>query len=209
MKIEKLIKRDKMTNFFIDYLNFKIDGFAKEKEAYDVFKILYSDKVYTNESMLKELLHYAELYNVFLYGNKQYGERVNAALSSLQRLKQTTAFLFLFSVFDDYEAQIIIISELEKVLEFLLNYGIRRIMCEVASNSLRGLYKTLYSRVFYCDDNKQHYYDSIVCFFTNLTSKDAFISDSAFSLALRRNNLYSKNALCKYLLTSIENQGKE
>lgn len=209
VKIEKLIKRDKMTDFFIDYLNFKIDGFAKEKEAYDVFKVLYSDKAYTNESMLKELLHYAKLYNVFLYGNKQYGERVNVALSSLQRLKQTTAFLFLFSVFDDYEAQNITLSEVEKVLEFLLNYGIRRIMCEVASNSLRGLYKTLYSRVFYCDENKQHYYDSIVCFFTHLTSKDALIGDSAFSLALRRNNLYRKNALCKYLLTSIENQGKE
>lgn len=209
LKAENLFKKTSMEQFFLDYLNLKIDGFAKIDDAYDIFKNFFKENGYTNESMLQELLHYAEFYHTFLYGNKKYGERVNELLLSLQKLKQTTVFLFLFKVFDDLEAEVINEDELAKVLELLLNYSIRRLICEVGSNSLRGLYKTLYTRVFTRAENKSHYYDAIASFFIQLTSKDAFPTDEEFLTALKYNNMYRKNALCKYLLTEIENQGKE
>ena len=208
--IEKLLPKDQLSTFFLDYLNTKIDGFAKEGDAYDVFKEVFKNGEYTNESMLAEILHYAEFYNAFLYGNDgKYSKAVNALLRNLQKLKQTTVFLFLFPVFDDFSNNIIEEKELERVLRFLLNYSIRRLICEVGSNSLRGLYKTLYARVFARPENKQHYYDAIVSFFQQLTSKDVLPDDDTFVLALKQNNLYRKNALCKFLLTAIENQGKE
>ncbi len=209
LKAENLFKKSSMEPFFLDYLNFKIDGFAKIEDAYDVFKDFYKNNGYTNETMLKEILHYAEFYHTFLYGDAKYSNRVNELLLNLQKLKQTTIFLFLFNVFDDLENGTIDETELEKILEFFLNYSIRRIICEVASNSLRGLYKTLYSRVFARPENKDHYYDATVSFMVQLTSKDAFPTDEAFISALKYNNLYRKNALCKYILTEIENQGKE
>lgn len=156
---ETAVTRDNMTAFFIDYLNIKIDSFAREDLAYDVFKSVYYDGKYTNKSMLEEILHYAKIYKAFLYGNSKYSKKTNQMLSDLQKLKQTTVFLFLFHVFDDYESGIISTAELEKVLEFLRNYSIRRIICEISSNSLRGLYKTLYARVFARKENKEHYYD--------------------------------------------------
>ena len=94
-------------------------------------------------------------------------------------------------------------------MEFLLNYSIRRLICEVGSNSLRGLYKSLYSRVFTREENKDYYYDAIVSFFIQLTSNDRIPDDEDFTNSLKYNNLYKKNALCKYLLLSIENSGKE
>ena len=130
-------------------------------------------------------------------------------LRSLQTLKQTTVYLFLFSVFDDFDAGVIDDETLCKVLRLLLNYSIRRLICEVGSNSLRGLYKTLYGRVFNRPENKNNYYDSIVSFLLQLTSKDVMPSDAEFVAALKERNLYRKNALCKYLLVAIENQGKE
>lgn len=208
LKTEQLLRKGNMTPFFLDYLNMKNDGFSKEEEAYEIFKTTYIQGNYTNESMLKEILHYAEFYHAFLYG-EGYSQGVNALLKNLQKLKQTTVFLFLFRVFDDLEAGIITEVELEKTLRFLLHYSIRRLICEVGSNSLRGLYKTLYSRVFQNEENKKHYYDTIVSFFIQLTSKDALIGDSTFRSALLENNLYRKNALCKFVLTDIENQGKE
>lgn len=209
LKAENLVHRGNTTPFFLDYLNTKIDGFAKEEDAYEIFKSVYASGGYTNESMLQEILHYANFYHAFLYGDKTYGKEVNSLLKSLQKLKQTTVFLFLFPVFDDYEKQIIDQKELERVLRFLLNYSVRRLICEVGSNSLRGLYKTLYARVFARPENKDNYYDAIVSFFMQLTSKDALANDDVFKFALKQNNLYRKNALCKYLLTTIENQGKE
>ena len=140
---------------------------------------------------------------------KRFSSTVNHLLRSLQTLKQTTVYLFLFSVFDDFDAGVIDDETLCKVLRLLLNYSIRRLICEVGSNSLRGLYKTLYGRVFNRPENKNNYYDSIVSFLLQLTSKDVMPSDAEFVAALKERNLYRKNALCKYLLVAIENQGKE
>ena len=211
LNIERLIKKDYRNDFFYAYLNLKLDEFAKEKIAYEQFKELYSEGGYTNESMLKEVLHYAELYNSFMYGSESYSAEINRYLGDLQSLNQTTVFLFLFRIFDDYlrEEKVLAEDELERILKLLVSYSVRRTICEVNSNSLRGLYKTLYSRVFSNGKNKEYYYDSIASFLLQLTSKDEIPGDAEFKEALKYNNLYKKNALCRFLLTSIENQGKE
>lgn len=209
LRFEQLINKDYRNDFFYAYLNLKLDEFAKEKIAYEQFKTLFTEGEYTNESMLKEIVHYAELYHSFMYGNEKYNAKVNEYLRNLQALNQTTSFLFLFRVFDDFEEGIIDEKELERVLKLLVIYSVRRIMCEIASNSLRGFYKTMYARVFNSPENKEHYYDSIVSFLTQLTSRDEMPSDAMFSEALRKNNLYRKYALCRFLLTTVENQGKE
>lgn len=207
--MQELLSKDRMESFFLDYLNMKMDGFTKESEAYRDFKQIYRFGHYTNESMLAELLHYAKQYHIFLNGDDNLGSDINRSLDGLRRLNQTTVYLFLFHIFDDYEARVIDKQELGKILKLLLNYSIRRLICEVGSNSLRGLYKTLYGRIFSREENKSHYYDSIVSFMSQMTSKDAIPSDADFALALKERNLYRKNALCKYLLAAIENQGKE
>lgn len=210
LKAEQILSRDQLEGFFLDYLNFKMDGFTKESTAYDDFKALYVRGRYTNETMLGEILHYAQQYHAFYCGDKlRLSNEANQFLDSLRKLNQTTVYIFLFSVFDDFEADVIDDETLCKVLRLLLNYSIRRLICEVGSNSLRGLYKTLYGRVFNRPENKNNYYDAIVSFLLQLTSKDVMPSDAEFVVALKERNLYRKNALCKYLLVAIENQGKE
>lgn len=208
LPMEEMLQ-DQMSGFFLDYLNMRLDRFTSEKDAYEDFKRLFSQGDYTNESMLAEILHYARQYNTFVNGDPDLGLVVNQALEGLRKLKQTTVYLFLFKVFDDFETHIIDADELGRVANLLLNYSIRRLICEVGSNSLRGLYKTLYSRVFNRAENKAHYYDAIASFLLQLSSKDAIPNDNDFELALMERNLYRKNALCKYLLVAIENQGKE
>jgi len=211
LKIEDLIPSKSLNNFFLDYMNFKVEGFTRLDTAYESFKTLYGAQHFSNESMLKELHRYAGYYHTFLFGDGDYSDNVKTYLKSLAQLKQTTVFLFLFALFDDYDNNKGIISEevLEKVLRFFLNYSIRRMVCEIPSNSLNGLYKTLYARIFSKEENKKCYYDSIVSFFMQLTSNDALPTDESFRTALKNNNLYRKSTLCKYLLSSIENQGKE
>ena len=210
LKAEQILSRDQLEGFFLDYLNFKMDGFTKESIAYDDFKALYVRGRYTNETMLGEILHYAQQYHAFYCGDKLHlSNEANQFLDSRRKLNQTTVYIFLFSVFDDFEAGVIDDETLCKVLRLLLNYSIRRLICEVGSNSLRGLYKTLYGRVFNRPENKNNYYDAIVSFLLQLTSKDVMPSDAEFVVALKERNLYRKNALCKYLLVAIENQGKE
>ena len=208
---ENAVRRENMTAFLLDFLNMKTDDFVREDMAYEEFKHLYAARHYSHRAILEEILHYAEFYKTFLYGDERFSPAVNDLLADLQKLKQKTLFLFLFHVFDDFTVQPPILDEAElvRVLTFLRNYSIRRIMCEVNSNSLRGLYKTLHARVFAQADNKAHYYDALVCFFRQLNSRDVLAPDAVFLSALEHNNLYRKNALCKYLLAALENQGKE
>lgn len=209
LKTELLVGKENMSNFFLDFLNLKMDGFPKESDAYEYFKRIYVEGKYDNEGMLKEILHYGKLYHTFCYGDASYSKRVNELLLGLRYLKQTTCYLFMYPVFVDYENETIDMDTLEKVLEFLQNYSIRRIVCEINSNSLRGLYKSLYNRLYSVEANKNNYYDTLVSFFMQITSKDALPEDRYFLECLKYNNLYRKNACCKFLLAGIENQGKE
>lgn len=206
---QELLSKERLESFFYDYLNMKLDGFTKESEAYRDFKQIYIHGQYTNESMLQEILHYAKQYHIFCCGDDRLGAQINRSLDGLRKLNQTTVYLFLFRIFDDFEAGVIDQTELAKILNLLLCYSIRRLTCEIGSNSLRGLYKTLYSRIFAREENKAHYYDAIISFMLQMTSKDAIPSDTDFVQALKERNLYRKNALCKYLLVAVENQGKE
>uniref|UniRef100_UPI0040268447 DUF262 domain-containing protein n=1 Tax=Dialister sp. TaxID=1955814 RepID=UPI0040268447 len=215
--------REEMDQFLLDYLNFKMDDFARESTAYTGFKKLYCDRRYDNGTMLNDLLHYAYQYHLFRgfetilpQGTPDYIREaedkrngLTQVLSDLKALKQTTVYLFLFHVMDDFKQGVISLETVKKVCELLLNYSVRRLICEIGSNSLRGLYKTLYERVFIKAENKEKYADAVASFLNQLTSKNAMPTDAEFMRALKENNLYRKNALCKYLLIRVENQGKE
>lgn len=203
--IEKLVGKNKMSAFIVDYLNMKIEGTFKEKDAYEVFKKHFREQKYSNELMLKEMLKYSKYFYCFNHGDEIYSKIVNQHLKSLRDLKQTTIYVFLFKLFDDFHDGRFSMVELEKILNFFVSYSVRRLVCEVGSNTLRGLFKTLYARVFGQANAKEHYYDSIVCFFEQLTTKDAYPSDKEFSVALCENDLYHKSAACRFILLTLEN----
>ena len=37
LKVEKLVEKENMSAFFLDYLNFRLDGFTREDKAYEDF----------------------------------------------------------------------------------------------------------------------------------------------------------------------------
>lgn len=206
VKIEHNVGPKRMTAFITDYLQFTCREMVSTQNAYTAFKNYFNNEHCENESLLKQLLHYSELYKVFLYGNNNdYSQIVNEKLAGLRALDQGTIYQFLFHVFDDYCSNTITMEELEKTMTFFLNYLTRRIVCGVGSNSLRGLYKTLYNRIFADKLNLENYCDAILQFFSLLNTKDAIPSDSMFKDALLNTDIYNKKSVCKFLLKSIEN----
>lgn len=114
--VYSLLKTENKIDYYII-----IDGQQRLTTIY----ILLQKNNYTNGAMLAELRHYATQYSTFINGDHNLGESANKALEGLHKLKQTTVYLFLFHVFDDYEAERINEIELTKVLQLLLNYSIR------------------------------------------------------------------------------------
>lgn len=196
--------------FFMQYIVYKTSKPVNSRQLYNSFVKLFKDSGYSQESILKELRYYAEIFGAFVYGSDKYSERVNKLLYRLRVLNQTTCYPFLLHVFDDYHQSVITEETVERILQFILGYLLRRMVCGVPSNTLRGLFTYLYNRIFKVASNKQKYYETLNKFLFTVSSKDVIPSAAEFERALQKANIYGNNALCRFLLLDIENgDGKE
>ncbi|MFI3327177.1 MAG: DUF262 domain-containing HNH endonuclease family protein [Clostridia bacterium] len=209
LDIEKALKSgsnySNLDLFFVQYLVCKTSTPANSKYLYEKFVKLYDDFEYTQQTLLEELKYFADIFKTFVYGNEKYSKEVNIQLKKIRDLNQSTCYPFLMHIFDDYNQGVIDEDTLIKILELLVSYLLRRIVCGVPSNSLRGLFVYLYNRVFKVTANKNCYYDSINKFIYSITSKDVMPTNSEFEKYLSTSNVYSNTALCKFLLMDIEN----
>ena len=176
--------------FFMQYIVYKTSKPVNSRQLYNSFVKLFKDSGYSQESILKELRYYAEIFGAFVYGSAKYSERINRLLYRLRVLNQTTCYPFLLHVFDDYHQGVIDEETVEKILQ---------------SNTLRGLFTYLYNRIFKVASNKQKYYETLNKFLFTVSSKDVIPSAGEFERALQKANIYGNNALCRFLLLDIEN----
>lgn len=207
LPIENLVGRDYINDYFSNYLIFKLPE-INDKKAYQQFKKYADNEKISHEDILKELKRYSKYYSVFIRFDLSYSKGINNLLDGYRILKQSTIFPFLFSVFNDFEDEIIDEEILENILIFFLNYTIRRIVTGVPSNSLRGFYKSLYKRIFNNDSLKvkENYLFNIYNFMANiLSSKDVIPNDTNFKDSLMKENIYKNNGFCKFLLSILEN----
>lgn len=213
--IERALKKGKdYTNlnlFFMQYIVYKTNTPVNSDKLYERFVKFFKENQYTQESCLKELKYYADIFKSFVYDEGEYSEGTKKALKNIRLLKQTTCYPFLMHVFNDYkQGNIIDDNELEKITKMILNYLLRRMVCGIPSSSLRGFFIYLYNRVFKVTANKQKYYESINKFLCTVGSRDIMPTDTEFERALISANVYSNNTMCKFLLMDIENgDGKE
>jgi len=205
LPIEKLLGKNYLTSFFTDYLNFKSRENITQSNTYEKFKDYFVKNGYSNSSMMINLKYYSNFYAVFIMDNNRFSSEINRYMSDLRVLDQSTIYPFLLPIFEDFDQNIIDEVELRRVLFFFVNYSLRRLITGVPSNSLRGLYKTLYNRVFKDKANKKRYFDSILSFFMSLNTKDRVPTDDEFKNALINDNIYQKRNVCKLILTAIEN----
>lgn len=202
LPLESLLGRDRINDYFSNYLVFKLPE-VTVKNGYQQFK-KYADKV-SHVDVLKDLNVYSKYYNAFENGNSFYSDEVNNLLDGYRVLKQTTIYPFFFSVFFDHEKRIIDDDSLSSILFFFLNYTLRRSITGVPTNSLRGLYKTLYKRIFTTED-KSDYANRIFTFMANIPStKDVMPNDTTFKDKLMTENIYKNGNVCKYILSMLEN----
>ena len=212
--IEKTLRNkmdySNLDDFFMQYIVYKTSKPVNSRQLYSSFVKLFKDSGYTQESILEELKYYARIFGAFVYGSDIYSQKINKLLKSLRLLNQTTCYPFLLHVFDDYHHNVIDEATAEKILHFILSYLLRRMVCGVPSNTLRGLFTYLYNRIFKVASNKKKYYESLNKFLFTVSSKDVVPSAAEFERSLQRANIYGNNALCRFLLLDIENgDGKE
>ena len=213
--IENLLKTSKdyknLNDFFMQYIVCRTGKKVNESDLYYVFADFYKNNGYTQQQILLELRSYADIYSGFLNGKEQWGQSICDSLAGLRQLKQTTCYPFLMNVFNDWlNNNIIKDRTVEKTVELILTYLLRRVVCGVSTGSLRGLFASLYNRIFgKVPRNKEKYYEAINNFLFLLDSKDAMPTEEKFAQELKVKEIYKTPALCNFLLKYIENNGKE
>lgn len=206
LPVETKLGKSEINKYFLTYIIFKL-GEVKEDEAYQQFKKWADSSEFSHEDIMKELKYYSKFYAAFVGFSNDYSKEINNYLSAYRSLKQSTMYPFLFSVFDDYERKVIDEEIVLQILQFYLNYTIRRLVVGIPSNSLRGLYRSLYKRIFKSEALKDNYLETVYSFMAvDLAyTKDATPSDTTFKEKLMSENIYKNRSLCKYLLSILEN----
>lgn len=205
-KIELLVPKSYRTTFLVDFLQAITNSQINEKNSYEHFKKWANKK--NKEDILKILLRYSKYYSYFL-GESTGDKEIDNILNDMLRIEQGSLYTFLFLVFEDYfYLEKIDIITLKKVLQFLLNYGVRRIVCEVQSKTQKGLYRNLYRRTFDNQHDKyESYYEILVSFMLKqlIGTLDEFPDDRKFLDYLKYTKLYRNRKTTTYLLETLEN----
>jgi uncharacterized protein with ParB-like and HNH nuclease domain len=202
--------KENLEEFVYVYLTYKLEKrISNRKDIYSLFVDLYNENNYTNEEMLKELATIANYYEVFIKYTSSYSKEINDMMMKFREIEQSTLHPFLIYIFKDFDKNIIDEDIVIKVLKYFLNYHIKRMICNSASASLRGLYINLYNRIFKVKKNKTRYYDSIATYMEQLQTKDAVPADITFKNSLESIDLYKQRTLAKFLLGELENNNSK
>ena len=205
-KIENLVPKEYRTSFLVDFLQTITSTQINENTSYENFKKWAINK--NKEEILKILLRFAKYFSYFI-GSSTGDIDVDRILSDMLKIDQGSLYTFLFSVFEDhFHLKSIDKLTLRNVLELLLSYGVRRIVCEVQSKSQKGLYRSLYRRAFDNQKDKlSNYYEILASFMLNqLTGTlDEFPDDIKFMDYLKNTKLYRNKKITRYLLETLEN----
>lgn len=208
IKLEQLLPDAMISDFIRDYLTLKTRIIPNKDKVYTNFKEYYQRMDnYDSEGFLDELKTYGEYYSWFKYCNSP-DEEVNKRLSQLQRLKSTVVYPFLLNIFEDcYMYHNIDTSMICNVLDIILSYVMRRLLCEMPTNALNKVFASMAKDIGRYEGKSLC--DKVALVLASKKGKAVFPDDSLLKEKLMLRNSY-KFLHIKYILEQIERrQGKE
>lgn len=208
IKLEQLLPDAMISDFIRDYLTLKTRIIPNKDKVYTSFKEYYQRMDnYDSEGFLDELKTYGEYYSWFKYCNSP-DEEVNKRLSQLQRLKSTVVYPFLLNIFEDcYMYHNIDTSMICNVLDIILSYVMRRLLCEMPTNALNKVFASMAKDIGRYEGKSLC--DKVALVLASKKGKAVFPDDSLLKEKLMLRNSY-KFLHIKYILEQIERrQGKE
>lgn len=206
-----IIGENNMETFVQHYLHMKKETTINERNVYKEYVSLSEktmrDEGLSKDDLLKDLYNMSLIYEPFIKTSSNYSTTTNQLMKEFRDMNQSTAYPFLMKVFLDRKSMPDKVSEetLNKVINLLIVYVVRRTICGVSTNSLRGFMLSLYRRVFKVAENYDRYYESIYAYLDRITTNDYLRSADEMREALVKAPIYNNLRFATYLLFKIEN----
>lgn len=145
--IEKLVRRegevDSVGLFVRDWLSDRLGEIPKISHVYPEFK-LCAEGVSEKESLLQELLAAAKCYHLLIVPEEIDCKEVAFLMESINRQECLPAYPFLLRVFRMWHDQQIDKTQLISVLQIVDSYVLRRMICDLPTNSLSKVFVELH-----------------------------------------------------------------
>ena len=212
-RLEKMLPDAMISDYIRDFLTLKTGRIPNKDNVYTDFKKYYNEKYHNYsesfnvEEFLKELTSYGEYYGWFKFCNSN-DTIINEYLIYFQKLKSTTVYPFLLSVFAEYFMyNNIKIDDVHETLKILVSYIMRRLLCEIPSNALNKVFAVLAKDVEKISDTSMH--SKVTKVLATKIGKAIFPNDSLLNEKLLLRDIY-KFPHIKLVLEQIElKMGKE
>lgn len=206
--------------------NYNVSGFIRnyltliQKKIPNINNVYFTFKEYVLETMniendddcesiLKDMLYYAQIYGTIITAKNDSKDVVSSILFRLNNIEMTVSYPFLLAMFGHEQKTEIDHSDVEATLKVIETYICRRIMCpNYPSNALNKVFCTLDSEVMKLkSENPSNSYSSILVYYLLSRNGSAgFPTDKEFIDALTTRDVYhmfKKNR--EYLFDRFEN----
>lgn len=193
-----------ISDFIRDYLTLKTGVIPNKDKVYKSFKEYYETcNNFDAEGFLEELLTYAQYYSWFRYCNCP-DEVINKRLIHIDRLKSTVVYPFLLGVFEDgYLYKKVNEEEVGKVLDLIISYVLRRMMCDLPTNSLNKVFASLAKDVLKDKYDGLELHQKIGAILLGKKGKVAFPTNNMLKESFVNKDFYTFKQ-GKYILEEIE-----
>lgn len=212
-KIEKCTDYN-VSGFIRNYLTLIQKKIPNINNVYFTFKEYVLDKIDIEneedcETILKEMLYYAQIYNKIISAENNPKDVISSILYRLNNIEMTVSYPFLLAMFGHELRKEITSLDVETTLKAIESYIFRRIMCpNYASNALNKVFCNLDSEVMKIKNDNQDvsYSDILIYCLQSRVGAAGFPSDKEFTEALTNRDvyhMYKKNR--EYLFDRFEN----
>ena len=205
-KIELCTRYD-VSSFVRDYLSVKQQAIPSMNRVYVTFKAYVDDNGCETEPLLKELLEYAQWYEILLKGSipdKQLG----ACILRLNRLETTVTRPFFMEVLRLHDKEKLSIKDMRDIFLFTENYLFRRTICDLPTNTLNKIFLMLHREIVRYDGTTDNYVEKFKYALLSKGERGRFPNDIEFEEAFSARQVYLMNSKNKvYILERFENYG--
>lgn len=195
------------SSFIRDYLSLKQQSIPSQKRVYVNFKEYVELGKMETEPLLRELLGYAQRYQVLLKGGTA-SKALNACIIRLNRLETTVTRPFFLEVLRLHDEGTLSISEVTEIFLIAENYLFRRNICDLPTNALNKIFLMLHREITRYDGTEKDYVDKFKYALLSKKERARFPDDEEFGASFTERQVYqmtNKNKV--YILERLENYG--
>lgn len=215
------INKDYISDFFRNFLTSRLQKEVKVEQVYPEFKKLFYRHIQdvqdlpSVEAFYGTVLSYLNNYLLLKFNDNADGDYSRSIVWRAYRLnflKIETPYPFLMRLLEDYEHKELDEKSVTTVFDILESYLARRIICNIPTTGLNGLFAILHKEIMgylkeYPDSN---YVDVFKYSLLSRSGSVRYPADAEVNAAIVRNPFYSqRNSYIMFVLSSFDDQSKE